>query len=145
MFNSLINFVRNCVVLIYSGWFIYIGIMHFVDPSWFEPIVPQILGYPKFWVFLSGSIEIMLALILIPTYTRTVASLLFFSFLIVIYWANLNMWINDIAIGGKYLSNTEHLIRALIQISLIIIVMWIGKLNRQIFLSGFKWISKRNG
>ena len=145
MLNSLINFVRNCVTLIYSGWFIYIGIMHFVDPSWFEPIVPQILGYPKFWVFLSGSIEIMLALILIPTYTRTVASLLFFSFLIVIYWANLNMWINDIAIGGKYLSNTEHLIRALIQISLIIIVMWIGKLNRQIFLSGFKWISKRNG
>jgi len=144
MFNRSKNFVRNSVTLIYSGWFIYIGIMHFIDPSWLEPIVPEILGYPEFWIFLSGFFEILLGLILIPRYTRTVASILFICFLILVYWANLNMWINDIAIDGKQLSNIEHIIRGLIQILLILIVMWIGKLNRQILLSGFKWVSRRN-
>jgi len=86
----------------------------------------------------------LLGLILIPRYTRTVASILFICFLILVYWANLNMWINDIAIDGKQLSNIEHIIRGLIQILLILIVMWIGKLNRQILLSGFKWVSRRN-
>jgi len=131
--NDLKFFFRNCVALIYSGWFIYIGIMHFTDPSWFEPIVPKILGNPKFWVYLSGFFEIFLGLILIPRYSRTVASILFICFLVLVYWANLYMWIYDIPIGGKLLSNTEHIFRGFAQILLILISIWIGDLYRKIF------------
>ena len=142
IFSDPKNFIRNCVTLIYSGWFIYIGIMHFTDPSWFEPIVPKILGNPKFWVFLSGFFEILLGLILIPRYTRTVASIFFIFFLVLVYWANVYMWIYDIPIGGELLSNTEHVFRGLIQILLILIVIWIGQPYRKIFSSGLKQFNK---
>ena len=108
--------------------------MHFADPGYFEPIVPQILGNPKFWVFISGFFEILLGLILIPIYSRRVASIFFVFFLILVYWANIYMWINDIPIGGKLLSDTEHVFRGLIQVLLILIVIWIGQPYRKYFL-----------
>ena len=54
-------------------------------------------------------------------------------FLVLVYWANLYMWIYDIPIGGKLLSNTEHIFRGFAQILLILIAIWIGDLYRKIF------------
>jgi len=47
--------------------------------------------------------------------------------LVVLYWANLNMWINDIPIGGTRLSTKGHLIRGIIQMALIAVALWIGE------------------
>ena len=47
--------------------------------------------------------------------------------LIVLYWANINMWINDIPMNGIILSNTGHVLRALAQIGMIIVAAYIGK------------------
>ena len=49
--------------------------------------------------------------------------------LILIYWANINMWINDIAINGNKLSDEAHIIRGIIQALLILLVLWIGKIK----------------
>jgi uncharacterized membrane protein len=48
--------------------------------------------------------------------------------LVVLYWANLNMWINDIPIGGVKLNFSEHIIRGIIQILLILLSLYIGRL-----------------
>ncbi len=124
-----IDLLRLFLAIIYGSWFIYIGIQHFLDPDWFEPIVPKIIGYPLFWVYISGVFEIMLGILVIIPSSRRIASVGFIIFLVVVYWANINMWINDIEIGENKLSHQQHVIRAIIQIILITIVVWIGKLK----------------
>ena len=124
-----IELLRLFLAIIYGSWFIYIGIQHFLDPDWFEPIVPKIIGYPLFWVYISGVFEIMLGILIIIPSSRRIASVGFIVFLVVVYWANINMWINDIEIGENKLSHQQHVIRAIIQIILITIVAWIGKLK----------------
>ena len=124
-----IDLLRLFLAIIYGSWFIYIGIQHFLDPDWFEPIVPKIIGYPLFWVYISGVFEIMLGILVIIPSSRRIASVGFIIFLVVLYWANIKMWINDIEIGENKLSHQQHVIRAIIQIILITIVAWIGKLK----------------
>tara|TARA_B100001142_G_scaffold189513_1_gene188683 strand:+ start:7844 stop:8263 length:420 start_codon:yes stop_codon:yes gene_type:complete len=124
-----VDLLRLFLAIIYGSWFIYIGIQHFLDPDWFEPIVPKIIGYPLFWVYISGVFEIMLGILIIIPSSRRIASVGFIVFLVVVYWANINMWINDIEIGENKLSQQGHVIRAIIQIILITVVAWIGKLK----------------
>ena len=71
----------------------------------------------------------MLGILVIIPSSRRIASVGFIIFLVVVYWANINMWINDIEIGENKLSHQQHVIRAIIQIILITIVAWIGKLK----------------
>jgi uncharacterized membrane protein len=47
--------------------------------------------------------------------------------LLVLYWANFNMWINDIAIGGSKFGTNWHIMRAIIQVILITICLTIAK------------------
>ena len=46
--------------------------------------------------------------------------------LIILYWANLNMWINDIPIGGQSFEGKWHLLRLFIQLLLIGIALFIA-------------------
>ena len=120
------RYMMELVPLIYGASFVFVGLRHFQDPAWFEPIVPKELGNPRFWVYLSGIFEIILGIGMILPYFRPVASILIAMMLVVLYWANLNMWINDIPIGGSTLSTKGHILRALAQVFLIWMALWIG-------------------
>ena len=48
------------------------------------------------------------------------------AMLVVLYWANLNIWVNDIPLNGQTYANKWHLLRGLAQILLIGITLWIG-------------------
>lgn len=120
--------LRRIVSILFGLPFVWIGVKHFTDPVWFEPIVPEILGNARFWVLFSGVFEILIGIfIMIPRFTK-ISSASMVLMLITLYWANLNMWINDIEIGGTNLSDTGHFIRFLIQFLLIFTALWIGKL-----------------
>ncbi|MDP7033917.1 MAG: hypothetical protein QF752_05445 [Planctomycetota bacterium] len=107
--------------------FVWIGIVHFLDPGWFEPIVPAVLGSPTFWVYASGVCEIGLGVAFAIPRTRKRASLGLAALLLALYWANLNMWIHDLSLGdGSSLSRTGHVLRAGIQFLLILTVLWVG-------------------
>ena len=82
-------------------FFVNVGIAHFTDTEWFEPIVPEVLGDPTFWVLITGVMEIVIGLGLIIPLTRRHSSLLMVLFLVAVYWANLNMWINDIPLDNN--------------------------------------------
>jgi uncharacterized membrane protein len=116
------------LTLFFGLFFINIGIQHFIDPEWFEPIVPSALGEPRFWVFLSGFFEIVFGIMILIKPLRKYGSLGISLMLVVLYWANLNMWINDIPIGGVKLNFSEHIIRGIIQILLILLSLYIGRL-----------------
>jgi uncharacterized membrane protein len=103
------------------------GVLHFMDPGYFEPLVPEQLGSAAAWVFVSGVAEIAVGLgLVLDRGHRRRAGTALAVLLVVLYVGNLNMWLNDITIGETNLSTTGHVIRALVQVLLIAAALWIG-------------------
>ena len=100
--------------------FILVGIEHFRSPQKFVDIVPNYLPFALFLVYLTGIIEIVGGLGIIYPETREITGRLMVLFLIAIYPANFNMWINDIPYNGTRLTTQGHLVRLSVQFLLII-------------------------
>ena len=125
--------ITRIVTIFFGLSLINIGIQHFRDPEWFEPIVPSVLGNPKFWVYLSGLFEIIFGLMILIEPLRKYGSLGVSLMLIVLYWANLNMWINDVPLQGQTFATIWHILRLIGQILMIAVALWVGE-----------WIPKRH-
>ena len=110
---------RTVVALALGGAFVWIGVQHFLDPTWFEPIVPAALGAPRFWVLASGVAEVAVGLALLVPATRAYGGLACAALLVVLYWANLYMWVENVPLDGKTYANVWHVVRLLIQIAAI--------------------------
>jgi len=117
---------RTVVALVLGGAFVWIGVQHFVDPEWFEPIVPAVLGAPRFWVLASGVAEVAVGLALIVPATRAYGGLACAGLLVVLYWANLYMWVENVPLDGKTYANVWHVVRLLIQLGLIAASLFIA-------------------
>ena len=100
--------------------FILVGIEHFRSPQKFVDIVPNYLPFALFLVYLTGIMEIVGGLGIIYPNTRVITGRLMVLFLIAIYPANFNMWINDIPYNGTRLTTQGHLVRLSVQFLLII-------------------------
>ena len=107
-------------------FFVNVGIAHFTDTKWFEPIVPEVLGDPTFWILITGTMEIGLGLGLVIPMTRRYSAMLMAMFLVAVYWANLNMWINDIPIDDNTFEPIWHVLRLIGQLLMITVALWVG-------------------
>ena len=110
----------HILALIYGIPFILVGIEHFREPQKFVDIVPKYMPFALFLVYLTGIIEIVGGLGIIYPETREITGRLMVLFLIAIYPANFNMWINDIPYNGTRLTTQGHLVRLSVQFLLII-------------------------
>lgn len=110
----------HILALIYGIPFILVGIEHFREPQKFVDIVPKYMPFALFLVYLTGVMEIVGGLGIIYPETREITGRLMVFFLIAIYPANFNMWINDIPYNGTRLTTQGHLVRLSVQFLLII-------------------------
>ena len=110
----------HILALVYGIPFILVGIEHFREPQKFVDIVPKYMPFALFLVYLTGIIEIVGGLGIIYPETREITGRLMVLFLIAIYPANFNMWINDIPYNGTRLTTQCHLVRLSVQFLLII-------------------------
>ena len=110
----------HILALIYGIPFILIGIEHFKEPQKFVDIVPKYMPFALFLVYLTGVMEILVGLGIIYPDTREITGRLTVFFLLAIYPANFNMWINDVPFNGTRLTTQGHLFRLSVQILLII-------------------------
>ena len=110
----------HILALIYGIPFILIGIEHFKEPQKFVDIVPKYMPFALFLVYLTGVMEILVGLGIIYPDTRELTGRLTVLFLLAIYPANFNMWINDVPFNGTRLTMQGHLVRLSVQILLII-------------------------
>ena len=110
----------HILALVYGIPFILVGIEHFREPQKFEDIVPKYMPFALFLVYLTGVMEIVGGLGIIYPETREITGRLMVLFLIAIYPANFNMWINDIPYNGTRLTTQGHLVRLSVQFLLII-------------------------
>ena len=126
---TLIEKARQISAIGFGVAFVWIGIQHFTNVGFFVPIVPEILGAPEFWVYVSGAAEILLGMSMVNTRTRQQGGRATAAFLILVYWANLNMWINDIPIDGTTFSTSAHIARATAQFGMIGLALWVAEWN----------------
>ena len=105
--------------VLFGGMYVNVGVQHFTNTAWFEPIVPAVLGDPTIWVLITGVMEIAIGVGLILPWTRRYAALGSLVFLVGIYSANLNMWVNNLAIGGQTYGHAWHIGRLAAQLGMI--------------------------
>jgi len=72
-------------------FYVFAGIMHFIFPAKYLTIMPKILPYPLFLVYLSGIAEILCGLGFLFQETRVAAAWATILLLIAIFPANINM------------------------------------------------------
>jgi uncharacterized membrane protein len=78
-------------------------------------------------VYVSGLVEMILGFGMIAPVSRRKAGFSTGIFLVMVYWANLNMWINDISIGETNFTTAGHVFRAIAQLGMIWLALWIAE------------------
>ena len=111
--------------------FISIGIQHFYQPEIFNAIVPKYLGWPSFWNYSSGAMEILFGTGMMFSTTRKYSARALVILVMLMSLANLNMWMNDVPFNGSRLSTSGHIIRWTIQAVLLAVLLWLGEVFKK--------------
>jgi uncharacterized membrane protein len=84
------------LILLYVMAMLYMaaGIYHFVNPRFYQKIMPTYLPWHIPLVYISGICEIVFALLLIPESTRPMAAWLIIILLITVFPANIQMTVS---------------------------------------------------
>jgi uncharacterized membrane protein len=86
--------MRQIFLYVMSLFYLSAGINHFVNPKWYARIIPPWLPNHSALNYISGTCEIVFAILLIPEATRHIAAWLIIVMLIAIFPANIQMSIN---------------------------------------------------
>ena len=123
------KFLKKISPVVLSLLLIVAGIAHFMKFTFFRAMMPEFLPFPNVLVYVTGVLELILALLILMPSTRKIGALfttlLFVSYLIV----HVNM-----AINPSYYKGTEAdfpivgaWIRLILQFPLIAWTWWLGK------------------
>ena len=121
--------ITKLLIYVYVVFFISAGLNHFLNPQFYDAIVPDFIPYPRLVHQITGVIEIILPLFLLTRF-RKEAALLMMIFLVLLYGANLYVWINDLPYGRTYFTNQQHFFRFLLQVLYIYITYVIYKYDK---------------
>jgi len=70
------QYTRNIFLVALILFYLYAGANHFINPSFYLPIIPPyLLEWSNIVNILSGVVEVLLALLLVPKSTRTKAGI----------------------------------------------------------------------
>ena len=121
--------ITKLLIYVYVVFFISAGVNHFLNPQFYDAIVPDFIPFPRLVHQITGVIEIILPLFLLTRF-RKEAALLMMVFLVLLYGANLYVWINDLPYGRTYFTNQQHFFRFLLQVLYIYITYVIYKYDK---------------
>ena len=107
--------ITKLLIYVYVVFFIVAGVNHFLNPQFYDAIVPDFIPFPRLVHQITGVIEIILPLFLLTRF-RKEAALLMIIFLVILYVANLYVWINNLPYGRTYFTNQQHFFRFLLQV-----------------------------
>ena len=107
--------ITKVLIYVYIAFFIGAGFNHFLNPQFYDAIVPEFIPFPRFIHQFTGVLEIIIPLLFLTKY-RKEAALIMILFLILIYGANLYVWVNNLPYGRTYFSNQQHFFRLLLQV-----------------------------
>ena len=128
-FCSLIENFKTLTIYAMSIMYIFIGTRHFLDPQYFLYIVPPQLPFKLFLVYVTGLVEIIGGAAILFSKTRRIGAFLLIFLLIVVFPANIYLYISEIPQNLLGITKTDALIRMPFQILLIILAYWHSKKN----------------
>ena len=118
--------ITKLLIYVYVVFFISAGLNHFLNPQFYDAIVPDFIPFPRLVHQITGVIEIILPLFLLTRF-RKEAAFLMIIFLVILYGANLYVWINNLPYGRIYFTNQQHFFRFLLQVLYVYITYVIYK------------------
>ena len=118
--------IDHIIAGIYGLAFILVGMSHFRNPQIFAEIIPPFLPFALFLVYLTGAMEIAGGIAIIYPGSREITGRLLVIFLIMVFPANLYMWIGDVPFDGTLLTTQQHMLRAGFQVVLIIVALYLS-------------------
>lgn len=121
--------ITKLLIYVYVVFFISAGLNHFLNPQFYDAIVPDFIPFPRLVHQVTGVIEIILPLFLLTRF-RKEAALLMIIFLVILYGANLYVWVNNLPYGRTYFTNQQHFFRFLLQVLYIYITYVIYKYDK---------------
>ncbi len=74
--------LKRLSVLIFGAFYLFAGVNHFVNPSFYLPLIPESLPYPEAINILSGLIEIVLGVGSLIKRTRKMSAILIILMLV---------------------------------------------------------------
>tara|TARA_Y100000992_G_C21149229_1_gene435372 strand:+ start:480 stop:848 length:369 start_codon:yes stop_codon:yes gene_type:complete len=107
--------ITKVLIYVYILFFVGAGLNHFLNPQFYDAIVPNFIPYPRFVHQFTGVLEIIIPLLFLTKY-RKEAAILMIILLIILYGANLYVWVNNLPYGRNYWSNQQHFFRFLLQL-----------------------------
>ena len=105
----------------------YVGIRHFIDPNFFLAIMPNYLSFHLEFVYLSGTAEIILGLMLLFKKTRKLAGFGLIILLILVFPANIHLVQSDLSQSLLGVTREQSIIRLPFQALFILIAYWHSK------------------
>ena len=121
--------ITKLLIYVYVVFFISAGVNHFLNPQFYDAIVPDFIPFPRLVHQITGVIEIVLPLLLLTRFRKEAALLMIF-FLVILYGANLYIWVNNLPYGRTYFTNQQHFFRFLLQVLYIYITYVIYKYDK---------------
>jgi len=107
--------ITKVLIYVYILFFVGAGLNHFLNPQFYDAIVPNFIPYPRFVHQFTGVLEIIIPLLFLTKY-RKEAAILMIILLVILYGANLYVWVNNLPYGRNYWSNQQHFFRFLLQL-----------------------------
>ena len=107
--------ITKVIIYVYVLFFVGAGINHFLNPQFYDAIVPSFIPYPRIVHQFTGILEILIPLLFFTKY-RKEATIMMIILLVILYGANLYVWIYNLAYGRNYWSNQQHFLRFLLQL-----------------------------
>tara|TARA_Y100000766_G_scaffold282846_1_gene297042 strand:- start:1779 stop:2246 length:468 start_codon:yes stop_codon:yes gene_type:complete len=132
--NSFIEKFKFITILVMSFMYTYIGIKHFTDSQYFINITPPQIHYKSFAVYLTGALEILGGLLILKKSTRKLGAFMLIFLLIIVFPANIYLYISEVPQQLLGISKEQALIRMPFQAPLIILAYWHSKENHP------KWV-----
>ena len=128
-YKNLIAKYKALTILTMSFMYTYIGIKHFINPQYFLNITPLQIPYKLFVVYFTGLLEILVGLLLLIPKTRKIGAYMIIFLLIIVFPANIYLYVSDIPQQLLGISKTQALIRMPFQIPLLLLAYWHSKEN----------------
>lgn len=91
---------RRAGLWLMAAFYVFAGVMHFVRPEFYLPMMPTWLPAHRELILLSGAAEILLGLLLLPEATRRLAAWGVVLLLIAVFPANLHVALHDVPLFG---------------------------------------------
>ncbi len=118
---------RTIVVYVLSAIFIAAAVLHFTQTEAFARIVPAPLPYKMLIVQITGVIEAVLGVLLLPPRTRSLAGKLLALYAVAVLPANIQHAIDGTPLGSVQPPAWALWLRVALQLPLILVILWATK------------------